>query len=258
MPKDFYKSDEYRAKQSAITKSIWRSGRFDTVFTKVRRSCKRRGCEKKFEIQPSDPKVYCSRHCAASVNNKNRIHSAESKRKVSAALTGRKYPNRPKEPSRFSLCLYCWKEFQWKYWRPANNPFKYCSVPCMIRDIGSRPTSPRAARAKAGIRPDIDPRIYFFSRWEANYARILNFRNIRWVHQPKTFQLKSQRYTPDFYIPAKNEFVEIKNFLSEYSAKRDREFRELYPELKLRLILRNDYLKLQEEFASKIKMWEYS
>jgi hypothetical protein len=258
MSKDFYKSPEYRSKQSALTKAVWRSGRFDSVYIKLKRKCRRIDCKNSFKVQPSDPKLYCSIRCAALVKSPGRNHSAATKLKISASLTGKKYPNRPKEPPRYSICLYCCKEFRWRYWRPATNPIKYFSRMCLIKDVGSRPTSPRAARAKAGIRLDIDSKIYFFSRWEANYARILNFKNIKWVHQPKVFRLKSQRYTPDFYLSETNEFVEIKNFLSEYSARRDKEFRELYPDIKLKLILKEDYLKMQNKFAPKIKMWEYS
>ncbi|MDO8576240.1 MAG: hypothetical protein Q7R90_02900 [bacterium] len=127
-----------------------------------------------------------------------------------------------------------------------------------MRDIGGRPTSPRAARAKAGIRSDVSPTIYFFSRWEANYARLLNYLGVKWIHQPKTFQLKSQKYTPDFYLPEVDTYIEIKNYLSDYSKNRDRQFRELYPKLKLALILKEDYLALQREFAPKLKEWEYN
>jgi hypothetical protein len=126
-----------------------------------------------------------------------------------------------------------------------------------MKDVGSRPTSPKAARAKAGIRLDIDPKIYFFSRWEANFARILDLMAIKWVHQPARFQLKVQKYTPDFYLPDFGIYVEIKNYLSEYSSNRDSQFRELYPHLNLSLILKPEYLKLQEKFAPLIKEWEY-
>ena len=81
---------------------------------------------------------------------------------------------------------------------------------------------------------------------------------IKWIFQPKTFQLKKQKYTPDFYLPEHNSFIEIKNFLAEYSLKRDKEFRELYSEEKLILILKEDYLKLQEQFSSHIENWEFS
>jgi hypothetical protein len=127
-----------------------------------------------------------------------------------------------------------------------------------MKDIGSRPTSPKAARAKAGIRPDIDPELYFFSRWEANFARILNLLKVKWIFQPRTFNLETQKYTPDFYLPDKDTYVEIKNFLSAYSANRDREFRKLYPSTKLELILKSDYLKLQEQFSPYIENWEFS
>ncbi len=123
---------------------------------------------------------------------------------------------------------------------------------------GSQPTSPRAARAKAGIRPDIDPDIYFYSRWEANYARILNLKKIKWIHQPKRFKLKSQYYTPDFYLLKTKTYVEIKNFLAPYSQKRDQEFRELYPQEKLLLVLKDNYKKLERKYAPLIKEWEFS
>jgi len=259
MRKNFYQSIEYRRKQSALTKLSWQAGQHDFLRKIVARECDRKGCGKKFSVKPSNPKTYCSRHCAALVNNLGRVHSIVTRSKISLSLTGKKYPNRPKEPPRFGICLNpkCQKEFQWKYWRSASNPIKYCSVSCLIKDVGSRPTSPRAARAKAGIRSDLGSH-YFYSRWEANYARFLNLLGTKWIFQPKTFKLKNQNYTPDFYLPQEDTYVEIKNFLSDYSAKRDREFRELYPKLKLQLILKHDYLKLQDKFASKIKTWEYS
>ncbi len=87
---------------------------------------------------------------------------------------------------------------------------------------------------------------------------MLNLRKIKWKFQPRTFNLKTQRYTPDFYLPHNDTYIEIKNFLSEYSLKRDREFRELYPDKKLVLILKEDYLNLQKEFSPVIKNWEFS
>lgn len=257
MSKDFYKSAEYRAKQSAITRAQWRLGKFEVIRKIEVRRCLRSECINDFSVQQSNPKKFCSRRCAALVNSPGRHHDVSTKLRISTSLTGRKYPNRPKEPPRFSLCLYCWKEFKWRYWRAAANPIKYCSVSCLMKDVGSRPTSPRAARAKAGIRPDLGD-CYFFSRWEANYARVLNFLGKKWIFQPKIFRLTNQNYTPDFYLPEDDTYIEIKNFLSDYSAKRDSEFRKLYPGLKLKLILKDEYLVIQKRFASKIKTWEYS
>jgi len=232
--------------------------------TKVRR-CKRPGCENTFIVAPADPKKFCSQQCAAIMSNTGRIQSTNTRIKISRALVGRKYPervqaNRRKRPPQYRICAnpVCRKTFELRFWRPTGNPIKYCSRTCAIRDIGGRPTSPRAARAKAGIRGDVSPTIYFFSRWEANYARLLNHLGVKWIHQPQTFQLRTQKYTPDFYLPESDTYVEVKNYLSDYSKNRDRQFREAYPNLKLVLILKEDYLTLQKQYAPQIKEWEYS
>src|SRR3989344_6058244 len=265
MTKDFYSLQSYRAKQSELTRLNWQRGKMDILRKAKTRHCKRAGCKNTFIVAPADPKRYCSQQCAAITNNTGRTQSTDTRVKISLALAGRKYPervkaNRRKRPPQYRICSNprCQKEFELRFWRPATNPIKYCSRACAIKDVGSRPTSPRAARAKAGIRADISPTIYFFSRWEANYARLLNYLGIKWVHQPKTFQLKSQKYTPDFYLPESDTYIEIKNYLSDYSRNRDKQFREIYPDCKLALILKSDYLALQKEYAPKIREWEYS
>lgn len=257
--KQFYASLIYRAKQSEKAKLNWENGRMDFLRKKVERHCSRKGCPNIFNTIPSDPKFYCSKSCATIVNNSKRILSLDTKIKISRALRGRKYPERPRQSPKFSVCLYqkCQKTFKIRYWRPTNNPVKYCSRSCAIKDIGGRVTSPLAARAKVGIRPELSKTIYFYSRWEANFARLMNFLNVKWVHQPKRFQLESQKYTPDFYLPEHDIYIEIKNFLSDYSKDRDMQFRKLYPKEKLILILKNDYRELQNKYSEKIKGWEY-
>ncbi|MEZ4156729.1 MAG: hypothetical protein R3B52_02015 [Candidatus Paceibacterota bacterium] len=252
---------EYRKKQSAITRSRWQSGKFDFLRKQEKRLCVRKDCSQSFDVAPSDLKKYCSSSCAASVSNAQRKISRSTKEKIAKsvrkAFSGRNHPLKGKQlvARKQAQCAneLCGKIFKFERWKKR----QFCSADCAIRAVGSRPTSPRAARAKAGVRKDLGD-VYFFSRWEANYARALNLLGIKWVHQPKTFSLKTQKYTPDFYLPESDEYVEIKNFLSDYSRKRDSEFRELYPDLKLTLILKEDYLKLQDKLASKIKTWEYS
>ncbi|MDP2838048.1 MAG: hypothetical protein Q8O53_02105 [Candidatus Moranbacteria bacterium] len=257
--KTFYTSVAYREKQSAQTKRHWQAGHMDFLKQRIVRTCTRAVCQKSFTVVPSDPKKYCSQHCAAIQRNLGRKHDAATRAKITQALTGKKYPHRPRTPLKKASCsnASCQKEFLVKYWRPANHPVKYCGRACAIQDIGSRPTSPRASRGKAGIRPDISPTLYFFSRWEANYARVLNFLGKKWIHQPRTFQLQSQKYTPDFYLPDEDAYIEIKNFFSEYSLNRDRQFREIYPDLKLIVISKKEYSVLEEQYAKKIKEWEY-
>lgn len=258
--KDFYSSPSYRAKQSARTKANWQAGVMDFLIKARPRSCARDGCRNTFVCPPADPKRYCSPQCAAIVNNSGRKQTHLTREKIRNALSGRKYPERYKKIPKYSVCLNpnCQKKFELKFWRPSHKPIKYCGRLCAIRDVGSRPTSPRASRGLAGIRKDISDTAYFFSRWEANYARLMNYLNVKWVHQPRTFQLRAQRYTPDFYLPETGTYIEIKNFLSDYSRKRDEEFRQLYPTINLKLILKEEYLALQNQYALRIPTWEYS
>jgi len=258
MTHDFYNTQEYKEKQSTITKENWRKGIFDFHFRREKRRCNRKGCNNIFETIPSDPKIYCSRSCSGKVNNINRGPLPEEvKLKIAAKLKGRKNPHAGiiKIPRIEILCANpkCGKLFLIERWMKR----KFCSNDCAMAVIGGKPTSPKAARGKAGIRKDISAIIYFYSRWEANIARLFNYLGVKWLYQPKTFDLGSQNYTPDFYLPDRNAYVEVKNFLWKYSKIRDRKFRKIYPDINLTLLLKKNYLKLENKYSKFIENWEY-
>ncbi|TFG35908.1 MAG: hypothetical protein E4H47_00215 [Parcubacteria group bacterium] len=255
---DFYNSKDYKRKQSNITKENWKKGIFNFHFKREKKKCARKECERVFEVIRSSPKIYCSKSCATKVNNVERgPHSEEVKLKLSKALKGRKNPyDGLKKVARIKVvCMNprCRKVFLMERWMSR----KFCSNKCAMEVIGGKPTSPKAARGKAGIRKDISKAIYFYSRWEANIARLFNYLGIKWVHQARIFDLGSQNYTPDFYLPAHNLYVEVKNFLWKYSEIRDRKFRALYPNIRLSLLLKKDYLKLENKYSKLIKNWKY-
>lgn len=257
MAHDFYHSKEYRELQSAIMKENWRKGLFDFRYKREKRICAWEGCNNIFEVKLSDPKVYCSSSCAAKINNVKRgPHPLEVKLKISKALEGNtNAPRGFKIPRKRIVCANpdCKEEFLGESWRER----KFCSSTCAIRVVGGRPTSPKAARGKAGIREDIDKDIYFYSRWEANIARLFNYLGIEWLYQPKTFDLKTQTYTPDFYLPKYDIYIEVKNFMWKYSKIRDKKFRNIYPNIILILLLKKDYLEIEKEYSPLIKTWEY-
>jgi hypothetical protein len=257
MPHDFYRNQEYKEKQSTIMKENWRKGIFNFRFKREKRICARKECGNIFEVQQSDPKIYCCRSCSGRVNNVGRILSEETKLKIAKSLTGKKSPYKGiiKVPRVKIKCANpkCRKLFIAIKWAKR----KFCSNDCAMAVIGGRPTSPKAARGKAGIRKDISKTIYFYSRWEANIARLFNFLGINWKYQPKTFDLLSQNYTPDFYLPDRNAYIEVKNFLWKYSKIRDKKFRKIYPDIKLILLLKEDYSKLESKYSHLIKNWEY-
>lgn len=253
----FYDSQEYRAKQSATTKRNWEQGHFVFLRKEEKRRCKRKNCHQIFITIPSNPKVFCSSSCAAYVNNSKRIWPDEVKQKIALSLTGKKSPYKgvPRVARIESNCLnpVCGKILL----SLPHKPRKFCSIACAMKVIGGRATSPRAARGKAGIRKDISPTIYFYSRWEANIARLYTYLKVKWMYAPTSFDLGGQTYTPDFYLPDKHIYVEVKNFWWKYSRERDEKFRKLYPHTTLEVLLKPDYLALERKYANLIPMWEY-
>lgn len=263
MKGNFYATKEYRKKQALITKENWNKGIFDFQYKKEIRRCARKECGKEFKVIPSDKKIYCSKSCSCKVNNKTRVPlSKETRKRISKTLKRRKLLG-IESPLKGAIKVArikiicknpkCQKPFLIERWMKS----KFCSNSCAMAVIGGRPTSPRASRGKAGIRIDINKSIYFYSRWEANVARLLNYLGISWIYQPKSFNLVTQNYTPDFYLPEFNVYIEVKNFLWKYSKIRDRKFRNLYPDIRLILLLKKEYLKLEDKYSKYIKNWEY-
>ncbi len=53
--------------------------------------------------------------------------------------------------------------------------------------------------------------ITFKSSWESDFAILCDQNNIIWQYEPKTFILTAgHRYTPDFYLPQHDLYIEIK------------------------------------------------
>ncbi len=51
-------------------------------------------------------------------------------------------------------------------------------------------------------------------------------------------------------------YVEIKNFMSEYSKMRDKMFRRTFPDKKLDLILKETYLEIKANYKDLVEAWE--
>lgn len=76
-------------------------------------------------------------------------------------------------------------------------------------------------------------KIYFHSSWEVKYAKYLDKQGIKWLYEPKTFDLENTTYTPDFYLPKKNLYIEIKGYWREDARKKYRLFKKLYSDIKI-------------------------
>ncbi len=109
---------------------------------------------------------------------------------------------------------------------------------------------------KAGV-PVRD--LNFAHESEANFARFLDFYRIEWRYEPVCFPLVRdaegrviRSFTPDFYLPQFELYVELttmKQSLVTPKNRKIRQMRQLYPDLKLKILYGRDYRKLLFKFG---------
>ncbi len=88
-----------------------------------------------------------------------------------------------------------------------------------------------------GRREDIGGQ-FFRSRYEANYARFLNYSGIQWTYEKKTFWFLNikrgvRSYTPDFYLPATDEYHEVKGWMDAKSKTKLKRMKKYHPDVKI-------------------------
>lgn len=89
-------------------------------------------------------------------------------------------------------------------------------------------------KGKGGKRQDLNGK-YFRSSWEANYARYLNLMGVLWEYEPETFYFENIKrgtlsYTPDFYLPTEDRWVEVKGWLTKKATTALKRFLKRFPE----------------------------
>jgi hypothetical protein len=94
---------------------------------------------------------------------------------------------------------------------------------------------------------------------ERQFARLLDFYQIEWAYEPRSFDLERdregnviQRFTPDFYLPAYDLYIEITTLNQKLVTKKNRKvrrLRELYPEVTCKIFYQRDYLSLVMKYG---------
>lgn len=93
---------------------------------------------------------------------------------------------------------------------------------------------------------------------EYEFARILDFYGIEWEYEPRTFPLRWDRghvteaFSPDFYLPDLNLYVELTTLKTGLTAEKNRKMRllkELYPGVNVILLKKRDYLRLLAKYG---------
>ncbi len=124
------------------------------------------------------------------------------------------------------------------------------------------------SRCKHGKREDLGGQ-YFRSRWEANYARLLNFligggTITKWEYEADTFWFEKIRrgvrsYTPDFKVWRPNGsiyYVEVKGWMDAKSATKLKRMKKYHPTTELQLVDAKQYRHLSKTIAGAIPLWE--
>jgi len=86
-------------------------------------------------------------------------------------------------------------------------------------------------------------KIYLRSSYELAYAKYLDEHKILWMYEIETFDLGDNTYTPDFFLPQFEKFVEIKGYMSKIAQEKINKFLEQYP-WDLEVLKKDDLIKL--------------
>lgn len=110
-----------------------------------------------------------------------------------------------------------------------------------------------------GRRLETAHRLPFAHPSEEEFAKVLDYYQIRWEYEPKTFPLAwdeagnaTEAFSPDFYLVDFDLFIELttlKQSLVTEKNRKIRRFRELYPEVTLKVFYGRDYRNLLAKYG---------
>jgi len=88
---------------------------------------------------------------------------------------------------------------------------------------------------------------------------LLDFYGIAWEYEPRTFTLEldlegnpTQGFTPDFYLPAQDVYIEITTLNQRLVTKKNRKarrLREQFPDVRIKVLYQRDYLHLLVKYG---------
>lgn len=101
--------------------------------------------------------------------------------------------------------------------------------------------------------------IEFAHESERQYARLLDFYQIEWQYEPRSFDIEwdddgnvTRQFTPDFYLPRFDLYIEVTTMKQDLVTKKNRKvrrLRELHPDVKIKIFYQRDYVRLLEKYG---------
>jgi hypothetical protein len=87
---------------------------------------------------------------------------------------------------------------------------------------------------------------------------VLDYYDVAWEYEPRTFVLEedgdgrvTEAFTPDFYLPEQDLYVEITAMKQSLVTRKNRKLRKLrarYPDVRIKLFYRRDLERLAQHF----------
>jgi hypothetical protein len=94
---------------------------------------------------------------------------------------------------------------------------------------------------------------------EAELARILDYYDVRWEYEPRTFPIQwnldgtvVESFSPDFYLPEVDLYVELTTLRQSLVRRKNRKLRrlrELYPDIRAKLFYGKDFKALMLKYG---------
>src|SRR5246127_5572204 len=98
----------------------------------------------------------------------------------------------------------------------------------------------------------------FASQAESECAKVLDYYRVPWEYEPRTFVLEQddegrvlEAFTPDFYLPDQDLYVELTVMKQSLVTRKNRKLRKLraaYPDVKIKLFYKRDLERLAQHF----------
>jgi len=98
----------------------------------------------------------------------------------------------------------------------------------------------------------------FVNDAELEYAKILDYYGVPWMYEPHTFVLERdddgrvvEAFTPDFYLPEQDLYVEVTVMKQSLVTRKNRKLRKLrdkYPDVRIKLFYKRDIERLAQRY----------
>ena len=102
----------------------------------------------------------------------------------------------------------------------------------------------------------------FANEAELECAKVLDYYGVPWLYEPRTFVLETddegrvlEAFTPDFYLPEQDLYLEITVMKQSLVTRKNRKLRKLrkrYPDVNIKLFYKRDIERLGQRYGLKL------